>query len=393
MLNDKVLAEQIGLSKKCGYWEINGNYFFDKFECLRYATKIKRKDVKYHFYDSVYQTLDWSKEPSQSLEQLYIERAKQLRDSYDYLILSFSGGADSSNILRIFIDNHIKLDEVYCEYPIPILEKFNTKMSVHNKSPELVLFEWYTAAEPALKSLAKTNPEIKISIHSIVEECVEMIEKGDLHKHKRGGSINPILRFDRLYSLAKSRTIFGTVGCINGLDKPRIAYNPSTDKFISVFSDFSNAFSEFSTYAFSEYQIAVEQFYNTSEHGYLNQKMCFAIKNSLVNLDKDSDFYKSLLSHITPTGVHVYDIHKDYFKKILYSKWNTNIWQANKTGNIFYSPLLQWFFDKNITSHRTREFYEKQLAEQLHGIDSEFITYNNDTAISLVFYTTTGTTF
>ena len=46
-----------------------------------------------------------------------------------------------------------------------LLEKFNTKMSVHNKSPELVLFEWYTAAEPALKSLAKTNPEIKISIH------------------------------------------------------------------------------------------------------------------------------------------------------------------------------------------------------------------------------------
>ena len=33
MIEDKKLAEIIGLKRKCGYWEVNNKYFFDKFEC------------------------------------------------------------------------------------------------------------------------------------------------------------------------------------------------------------------------------------------------------------------------------------------------------------------------------------------------------------------------
>lgn len=393
MTHDKILAEQIGFKQKCGYWEVNNRYFFDKFECLKYATATSSNDVKYHFYDSVYQSLDWSKEPTLSLNEMYKERAQQLRDKYNYLILSFSGGADSTNILRAFIDNNIKLDEVYCEYPVPILEKLKGNITSKSNSSDLVLFEWYTAANPALKQLSETNPEIKITLHSIIEESIDMVENGELHKHKRGGSINPLIRFHRLYEIACERSKFGTVACINGLDKPRITFNPKTEKYTSLFSDFSNAFSEFSTYAFSEYQISIEQFYNTYDYPQINQKMAFAIKNSLINVDRTSNFYKSLLSHIRNDGVHVYDVHSNYFKQALYSKWNTNIWQAKKSENIFYSPLTKWFFNKEITSNRTRDFYDKQLKELLYGIDHRFIIFNNNTPISLMHYVTSGSNF
>lgn len=393
MLNDIILAEKIGLEKKCGYWEVNGNYFFDKFECLRYATQIQKYDVKYHFYDSAYRSLDWSKEPSDDLKDMYKNRAQQLRDEYDYLILSFSGGSDSTNILRTFIDNDIKLDEIYCEYPIPIIEKFEHTFTPSNNS-ELIIFEWLSAAQPQLKKLASTHPHIKITVQSIVQESIDAIDNCELHKHKRGGSVNPLIRFHKLYELAKERTKHGTVACINGLDKPRIAFNPHDRKFICAYSDFSNAFSEFSTYAFSEYQIAIEQFYHTYKYPELNQKMCFVLKNSLIKLMnvQNKDMYASLIDHIKPNGIHVYDVHKNFLKKVLYDNWDTSIWQAPKSSNIFYSPLTQWFFSE-MTTERTKDFFDKQLLELLDGIDKRFIAYTDGRPSALHHLTTEGIRF
>ena len=89
MIEDKKLAEIIGLKRKCGYWEVNNKYFFDKFECLRYASSIKNYDVQFHFYDCVYGQLNWNKEPTETLDEMYKDRALQLRDEHDYLILLF----------------------------------------------------------------------------------------------------------------------------------------------------------------------------------------------------------------------------------------------------------------------------------------------------------------
>jgi hypothetical protein len=394
MLNDGVIAERIGLDKKCGYWEIDKKYFFDKFDCLRYATSIKKYDVKYHFYDSVYQSLNWSKEPTEDLQTMYKNRAQQLRDEYDYLILSFSGGADSSNILRTFIDNNIKIDEIYCEYPLQIIEKYKHTFN-YSSNAELIIFEWITAAEPQLKELSKAHPSIKITTESIVQESIDVIDNCELHKHRRGGSVNPLIRFHKLYEMAKRRTIHGRVACINGLDKPRIAFNSQTKKFICAYSDFSNAFSEFSTYAFSENQISIEQFYHTYRYPELNQKMCFQLKNALLQIMnvENKKLYLSLLDHIKPNGIHVFDVHKNYLKKVLYEKWNTNIWQAQKSSNIFYSPLTHWFFDPSITTDRTRDFFDKQLLELLQGIDNRFIAYTNGKPSSLIHMTTTGIDF
>jgi hypothetical protein len=67
---------------------------------------------QWHFNDQVFESFDWTVEPQESLPELYRQRAQQIRDSYDYLVLFYSGGADSTNVLQTFLNNDIKLDEI-----------------------------------------------------------------------------------------------------------------------------------------------------------------------------------------------------------------------------------------------------------------------------------------
>ena len=56
--------------------------------------------------------IDWTKEPKESLKELCKQHAQYIRDSYDYVILYFSGGSDSTTVLNSFLDNDIKIDEI-----------------------------------------------------------------------------------------------------------------------------------------------------------------------------------------------------------------------------------------------------------------------------------------
>jgi hypothetical protein len=91
---------------------------------IQYSTKLfakiasKLMENKYpvlwnllHF-ENVLNTLNLLQEPEESLSSLYLKRAEQLRNDYDYLILLYSGGSDSHNILETFMFNGIFIDEI-----------------------------------------------------------------------------------------------------------------------------------------------------------------------------------------------------------------------------------------------------------------------------------------
>lgn len=61
---------------------------------------------------SEYDHVDWKTEPTESWKDLLKQRAQQLRDSYDHIVLHFSGGSDSTTVLNAFTENNIHLDEI-----------------------------------------------------------------------------------------------------------------------------------------------------------------------------------------------------------------------------------------------------------------------------------------
>lgn len=148
-----------------GYWETSGKYFINKHDALVHGTNNNEK-VYFKFFNETWDNFNRDLIGKFSLKELYKQRAQQLRDSYDYIILYFSGGADSYNVLRSFIDNNIKLDEVCVKWCNVTLES-NTTVYVPNTIDNTsynYLSEWDLAIAPVLKEISISNPEIKIEI-------------------------------------------------------------------------------------------------------------------------------------------------------------------------------------------------------------------------------------
>lgn len=93
------------------WYEVGEHRYYDKVEAL-FAHLSQKKPIRWNVNDDIFDQYNWSVEPTKNLQTLYAERALQIRNRYDYLVLHFSGGSDSAQIIETFIDNNIHLDEV-----------------------------------------------------------------------------------------------------------------------------------------------------------------------------------------------------------------------------------------------------------------------------------------
>jgi len=92
------------------YWKYAGTRYRHKFKAIE-ASNGSIHDITYHAFEN-FSDYDWTVEPAESLRCLMRERALQLRDTYSYLKFWFSGGADSTTALNVFLENDIYIDEI-----------------------------------------------------------------------------------------------------------------------------------------------------------------------------------------------------------------------------------------------------------------------------------------
>ena len=229
-----------------GYYRYQNEYYTAPADI--YDTALARKDyyprIEYLFHEDVYNKFDTEQEPDISLEQLYVQRAWQLREENDYLILSFSGGSDSTQILHTFLKNNIKLDEVHSFYPKTLLKALPA--SIDEMHPHALLHEYQWACRPVLEQLAKTHPEIKIVDLDYTSElrsyCSDENLAFNLPKHVLSSSLYIPAR-NMFYHDFTQKYISGMkhrkVGVIRGSDKP-LMHVYRNDVFFS-FCDFNRS--------------------------------------------------------------------------------------------------------------------------------------------------------
>lgn len=96
---------------KFGFYQAGDLTTYSKIEAIEYSLRTNRP-VHWRFNEETFQQVDWTQEPPGTLWDLYKKRCEQIRNAYDYVILMFSGGSDSQNILDAWQDSGLHLDEV-----------------------------------------------------------------------------------------------------------------------------------------------------------------------------------------------------------------------------------------------------------------------------------------
>ena len=186
----------------------------------------------YYFNDKEFINTDWTKEPSQSLSELYKLRAQKIREDYDYLILCYSGGYDSTNVLETFYYNDILIDEIL------FVGAFS--QDSHVGSDENHNGEIYLNAYPTLKKLNLQNTkitEIDYTKHFNDINNFTLIKNYSTNWPEHIGffySVNNFFWHDLELLVPHNKD--KKTGVIFGIEKPHFQFDESNNKTYTKFS-------------------------------------------------------------------------------------------------------------------------------------------------------------
>jgi hypothetical protein len=332
---------------KDGYYVVGKNIFKHKVCAMQEATRlgIAPNQVEWVFNNDVFSSVDWKTPSDLPLSEWYRLRAQQLREKYSYLVLAFSGGGDSANMLDSFVLNNIHLDEVVVHWPRHLTAgKYKPSMSsdVTNYSSE-----WDYLVEPKLKWLAKVAPRTKISILDNMTELRPEEPDENIVKLSVRHTWNGIKRYeawdelllDRQHRYKNCAMLLG-VSPPTLIKKDRHVFTYLTDNFTCFYN---------SDYTDQGLQRNVEFFYWTPDMPELVREQAHACLKNL-QLHKHLLYFIGNWSpgNIKTSGINKLD-REDYrrwMKSVLYPTYDSKQLQVDKVTSSIYRPeWFSWFYD------------------------------------------------
>ena len=206
-------------------------YYYDdvatyptKFEALHKCPSPEK--LKFYYFDHVFDTVDWNKEPTESLPTLYKRRAEFLRNTYDYLVLCYSGGIDSTTMLETFYYNNIHIDEII------LVGAFSQDDST--ESDENHNLEIYKNCFPLLNKLVLKNTTVNILDYTKyfdTEENFTISQYGNMWPIATGAYFSAHNFFwQDIHKYINNKNL-NNAGIIFGVGKPSINFNPFSIQF------------------------------------------------------------------------------------------------------------------------------------------------------------------
>jgi hypothetical protein len=151
---------------KFGYYQVNGHKTFSKQEANEYQNH-NGHWPQWNFNDEVFGTMDWKTDPTIDLWEMYKARARQIRAAYDYVVLFYSGGSDSVNILTAWMDAGLKIDEIATVWN---LEGAKDPDDYMNAEVSRVVL-------PGIQRLKDKGLEFKFRLIDITEHTVDFVNR------------------------------------------------------------------------------------------------------------------------------------------------------------------------------------------------------------------------
>jgi hypothetical protein len=327
---------------KFGFYTVGNLKFYSKFDAAT-TSGATGQPMSWNFNDELYSLHDWTSEPVDSLPELYRRRAQQLRDEYDYLVLWYSGGADSDNILDTFVNNNIPLDEAA---GVVNYEATGDREGFLNA-------EIYHLTVPKIEQIRNTSQPWLL--HTLI----------DLAQPTMDYFNNPNNKFDWIYQvsqyvnpnyMARAQIVKSNsrwmdminagkkVAFIWGIDKPKVI--GINGQFTLVFRDVLDSAPITYNQLNGTPGVFDEMFYWTPDLPEIVIKQAHVLKNFLKNLSASSEFLTTKQHDRMPA---VTIDNKMYWLKFsgvhtaLYPTWHPRPYQF-KPSSLIFSERDMWFF-------------------------------------------------
>lgn len=358
-----------------GYYVVNNVKYASKIAACVDATRLN-KPVTWVFNDHVLNAVDWTKEPEESLQTLYSKRAREIREKYDYVVISYSGGADSTNIVQTFLDNNLFIDEI-------LVNTFERALgstvdhNMRNTSPENYSAEHKLQIYPRLEEIRLRSPLTKINVTDLSGFLFKSILTKDTSPewvltHREVLNPSGVARYNYIHDTQVRRRFDKTLSAciVVGVEKPITYIKPNTTEYRLMFADGAVNLTPVDSH-FTEYDnTSVEYFYWHPTTMRLVAKQAHVVKRWLEANPQYHDLFTFTSGRAFRDSLK---FRHELLRMVLYDNWNPNWFQATKGRMDWFASIDDWFQKLyGNTEHgqawfRGIEFVRKNAAPYIEG--------------------------
>jgi hypothetical protein len=324
---------------RLGYYRVGFKKFSNKTMALLENHRTGY-ELEWIFNDNVYGSIDWSVPIETPLMELYKRRAHQLREQYDYIVLYYSGGADSTNALHAFMDNNIFIDEIVMHLPEAVKATLNGEDTSNlNYYSEVE----YAAVAHLKKYKNSLHPNTKISIKDFSKTGLELLNKEDWFDTSPlclSVSISGILRqitqeYDGYHLKLQEKD--KSIAYVLGIDKPLVYFN-GVDYFC-YFMD-TSTYHYISPVDFNKSgvnNVSTEFFYWTPDMPEIVIKQAQDIKRHC----EQNPWAKFMASEALTRHISEY---RPVLHPVIYPDYTCEQFQTEKPSTHIMRPMDNWFW-------------------------------------------------
>jgi hypothetical protein len=381
-----------------GYYIYDNQAFITR-EAVLDAMLIKNDysaNIQFYYNDHIFSNINWEKDIPVSISRLYKMRAQQLRDKYRYLILRYSGGSDSTQVLETFLKNNIFLDEIVVVHHQRAINRLDRSILL-NEEVLREFMEFEMAVIPQLNKIKKYSPNTKITLIDSSDNLVtqiggkkyEYLGYNDEPRSLRwvtggvGKNWTPLLIKHEIQSITKE-----SVAVIRGLEKPVIDIT-NDGKIFFLFSDITLANTGLA-FRKEGAPYTIEDFYWSSDFPLIPVKQCQIIIDKLSKskiLYNDWMHIRNVVKNASSdpkTKIPPGFILDRWYNTIIYPDWDPKIFVGSKPTKISADMKL---VETLGISHTAHDFYADYQAYNWKKYDKIINKSNlNRTLFSRTYY-------
>jgi hypothetical protein len=364
-----------------GFYQVADLKTYSKLEAIE-LSKASDNLVTWNFNRNIFDHYNWFVEPVEPLKYWYRKRAEQIREKYDYVVIWFSGGADSHNVLMSFVENNIFVDEI---------AHLHNYAAENGNTDTFFNQEIFKNSIPFTADLIQNNPTYRHTVHRPIDithlQCNTFLQENNNwdYFYKLNTLISPnkfsisTLR-DKLPEYKKLIDEGKKVCFVWGIDKPKVLQT-ADGTWIFQFNDFNVGAAVQARQQELNFNYEYDElFYWAPDLPELIAKQVHTVKNYLTKFTPDlidnvhfvkgdigsRDKFGKRLSDVEIMSTFYYKTEKisltsNGLHKIIYPHWRSTAIVAPKPTSTTMSERDYWFFNKSAPNLGQKYFYNGLL--------------------------------